>query len=125
MLPKEEQQISVQQEWPWDESLDAAIAAPDSHRIILENESIRTVEVNIPPGTKEPMHTHRNPSIMVVYQSAKIRYYDENGNAQNFERRNTDRNPFIESLEPEGLHAVENIDSVPYRAVRIETKVKE
>gem|GEM_PF-6375503 len=40
--------------WPWPRSLDAAIAAPDSHQILLENERVRVVRVYIPPGAREP-----------------------------------------------------------------------
>lgn len=112
------------QEWPWSDTLDAVIAAPDSHHIKLENDRVRIVEVSIPPGVKEPMHTHRWSSVMIVNSSARIRYYDANGEAKEFPRREINaKNPFIEWLEPEGLHAVENIDgTIPYHAIRVEFK---
>ena len=113
----------IKQEKMWDPSLDAVIAAPDSHTIKLENEKVRILEVIIPPGVKEPMHTHNRSSIMIVQSSAKIRYYDENGNFNDYQKREIDsNNPHIEWMGPEGLHAVENIDTVQYRAIRLEFK---
>ena len=55
---------------------DAVAAAPDSHDVLLENEQVRVVEVVIRPGEKEPVHTHRWPSVMMVDCAARIRYYD-------------------------------------------------
>jgi hypothetical protein len=59
--------------WPWPDSLDAVLAAPDSHRVLSENDRTRVLEVIIAPGEREPEHTHRWPSIMVVHQPARLR----------------------------------------------------
>ena len=105
---------------------DAVIAAPNSHKIILENDKVRVVEVVIGPKQKEPMHTHAWPSVMIVDSSTKIKYYDESGDAKEYDARNaTTKTPFIEWLAPEGLHAVENLDTKKtYHAIRIEIKSK-
>jgi len=50
-------------------------AAADSHRLLLENEKVRVLEVTIPAGRKEPWHTHRRVSLMLIDQSASIRYF--------------------------------------------------
>ncbi len=119
---------SQSSQWQWPESLDAVEAAPDSHHILLENDHVRVVEVEILPGEKEPTHTHRWPSVMLVDRAARIRYYDET-EAVAFESDHRDPTetarrspPDIEWLEPEGPHAVENIDTVPYHAIRIELR---
>jgi hypothetical protein len=39
--------------WPWPRELDALIAAPDSHRLLLENDRVRVLEVVIEPGARE------------------------------------------------------------------------
>ncbi|SDQ87912.1 cupin domain-containing protein [Natronobacterium texcoconense] len=114
--------------WPWPDSLDAVEAAPDSHVVLLENDRVRVVEVIIPPGEKEPLHTHRWPSVMMVDRAARIRYYDENDDLayESPEREDgetADRSPpETEWMEPEGPHAVENVDTVPYHALRVELK---
>lgn len=110
--------------WPWDGSLDATIAAPDSHVVLFENERVRVLRVSIEPGEKEPAHTHRSPSVMILHRPSRIRYFDADGEVQ-FEsppgRREATGND-SDWLEPEGLHAVENIDEVPYEAYRVELK---
>ena len=45
-------------------SLDAVKAAPNSHRVLFENDKIRILEVTLEPYAFEPMHTHRFPSVM-------------------------------------------------------------
>jgi predicted metal-dependent enzyme (double-stranded beta helix superfamily) len=103
---------------------DATIAAPNSHKVILENDKVRVVEVVIPPGQKEPMHIHAWPSVMIVDSSTKIKYYTETNEGTEYpEREATKEKPFIEWLGPEGLHAVENLDQTKaYHAIRIELK---
>lgn len=109
-------------EWPWPDALDAAVAAPDSHVVLFENERVRVVRVDVPAGTREPEHTHRWASVMIVDQPARIRYYDPQGvvfeSPAEIERHVT-RTTW---MKPEGPHSVENIDSTPYRAYRIELK---
>ncbi len=103
---------------------DAVVAAPNSHKVILENGKVRIVEVIILPGQKEPMHTHAWPSVMIVDSSTKIKYYTETNEGTEYpEREATKEKPFIEYMEPEELHAVENLDqSKVYHATRIELK---
>jgi hypothetical protein len=45
--------------WPWPDSLDAVIAAPEHHKLILENERVRVLDTHIPVGVTVPVHTHR------------------------------------------------------------------
>ena len=110
--------------WPWPDSLDAVVAASGSHRVVLENELTRVLEVIIAPGEREPEHTHRWPSVMVVHRPARIRYYT--GDILTFtspEEPSSDASgPRVSWLDPEGPHSVENIDGHPYGAFRIELK---
>ncbi len=103
---------------------DAVIAAPNSHKVLFENDKVRVLEVIILPGQKEPMHTHERSSVMMIDSSTRIKYYGEDGVGVEYpERKESKEKPFIEWLEPEGLHAVENLDSTKtYHAVRIEIK---
>jgi predicted metal-dependent enzyme (double-stranded beta helix superfamily) len=110
--------------WPWPDSLDAVVAAPGSHRVVLENELTRVLEVTIAPGEREPEHTHRWSSVMVVHRPARIRYYT--GDTLTFTSPKQPapdaRGPRVSWLDPEGPHSVENIDGHPYGAFRIELK---
>jgi len=110
-------------DWRWGEELDAVTAAPNSHRVVFENEHVRVLEVTLEPGVHEPEHTHRWPSVMMTDQRARIRY--RIGDEVTFE--SPDPLPPRDALTgswnpPEGPHSVENIDSVPMRALRVELK---
>jgi hypothetical protein len=113
-------------QWPWPDSLDAVVAAPKSHRIFIENEQVRVLEVMIEPGEKEPPHTHRWPSVMIVDRRSRIRYYSEEDKLVYETPMNSEAPENLEPrwMDPEGLHAVENIDSKPLHAIRIEIKEK-
>lgn len=106
------------------DNTDAVIAAPNSHKILLENDSVRVVEVTILPGQKEPMHTHKWSSVMIIDSSTKICYYDYAGKQTEYPEREISKDkPFVEWLDPEGLHAVENLDQTKiYHAIRVELK---
>jgi predicted metal-dependent enzyme (double-stranded beta helix superfamily) len=103
--------------------LDALIAAPGSHRVLMDNEWVRVLEVVIEPGTREPEHTHQALSVMLVDQPAHIRYYV--GNELRFESSQaTDSAPGtrVRWMKPEGPHSVENVDQHRYHAIRVELK---
>lgn len=109
--------------WPWPDTLDAVIAAAGSHHVLVENERVRVLEVVIEPGTREPEHTHHAPSIMVIDEAARIRYYA--GDELRFESRqavDSAPGPRVSWMEPEGPHSVENIDRHRYHAIRVELK---
>src|SRR5262249_61434462 len=45
--------------WTWPDSLDALAAAPESHRSLLEDETVRVLETRIVPSEVTRVHTHR------------------------------------------------------------------
>jgi hypothetical protein len=103
--------------------MDAPLAAPASHRVVLENERVRVLEVTIEPGVREPEHTHQAASVMIVDEPAQIRYYA--AGALQFESSARTGSPpgvRVRWMEPEGPHAVQNIDQHRYHAVRIELR---
>jgi hypothetical protein len=118
-----ERGMTTQQPWPWPEAMDALLAAPASHRVLLENDRVRVLEVTIEPGVREPEHTHQAASVMIVDEPARIRYYA--GGALQFEspaRAGPPSGMRVRWLEPESPHWVENIDQYRYHAIRIELR---
>jgi hypothetical protein len=110
--------------WPWPASKDGVESAPDNHKIVFENEDVRILEVWIFPGEKEPLHTHPQKSLMIIDAPVDMRYYGPEGIAL-FERRFPPDSKIQTNLmwrEPEGLHAIENIDVKLFHGVRIELK---
>ena len=107
-------------DWSWPAELDGVIAAPDSHRVLLETHAVRVLEVGIEPGRREPEHTHRNPSVMIVDAPALIRYYEHGDLTFESPPGARQEAPRVMWMDPEGPHSVENIDTTPYHAFRVE-----
>jgi hypothetical protein len=109
--------------WPWPEVMDAVVAAPASHRVLVQNDRVRVLEVVIEPGAREPEHTHQASSVMIVDEPARIRYYK--AGVLLFESAAGDASSSgvrVRWMEPEGPHSVENIDQHRYHAIRVELK---
>lgn len=108
-------------------NFDAVAAAPNSHRVLLEDEQIRVLRVEVAPGVTEPVHNHRWPSVMYFEQPQPITYITYKLiNEKPVEVERLDAPAFAESQtvkgDPEGLHAVKNRGSAPFVAIRIEFK---
>ena len=51
-------------EWP--ANLDALIAAPEHHVLLLENDAVRVFDTSILPGHTVPLHTHCWPQTLYL-----------------------------------------------------------
>jgi quercetin dioxygenase-like cupin family protein len=51
---------------PFPPSLDAMVAAPAHHVVLLENDEVRVLDTRLEPGQRTPVHTHRWPSVLYV-----------------------------------------------------------
>jgi hypothetical protein len=107
--------------------MDAVIAAPASHTVLLENSQVRVLQVTIPPGVTEPAHTHAWPSVMRVDSPQPLTYIT----FSELDGKRIETGRFevpmgkpgkTEWMGPEGLHAVKNRGTSEYRALRIELK---
>lgn len=115
--------MTTEQPWPWPETMDALTAAPASHRVLLQNDRVRVLDVVIEPRAREPEHTHQAPSIMIIDEPARIMYYaSEAPRFESPERSGLSPGPQVRWMEPEGPHSVENIDEHRYHAIRVELK---
>ena len=52
--------------WPWPEELDALTAAPEHHKLLFENESVRVLDACIPLGEITDVHKHKWPSSLYI-----------------------------------------------------------
>ena len=104
--------------------LDPLVAAPETHKLEFENDKVRILRVEIPPGYKEPIHTHLNDGVMVIEQRAKIRYFDESGKVVFESNPSKSKSFIVQWHEPEGPHSIENIDGITFKALLIELKFK-
>ena len=109
---------------PWPQSLDAVVAAPQNHRVLLENEKVRVLDVVVAPGTREPLHAHCLPSVLTVLQGGRARDYDADGKISDEGSvvPSGKSTPFSFWLERTPPHSVENLDSIPIHLIRVELK---
>jgi hypothetical protein len=66
-----------EQQWPG--VLDAMVAAPDHHEVLLENERVRGLDSRIQPGERVPVHTHRWASVLYILGTSDFIRYDPDG----------------------------------------------
>ena len=113
----------------WPEALDAVAAAPDSHVVLHEDDDMRVLLVQVPANTKEPVHTHRWPSVMIVEQGGcnTLETYaladDDSLHLQSsVEVPIPEKKPFAFRLPAELPHSFENREAFDFRAIRVEFK---
>ncbi|MGK9165722.1 hypothetical protein KXR53_05465 [Inquilinus limosus] len=107
----------------WDPALDAVLAAPENHAVLYEDDLIRVIAVSIAPGAIEKPHHHRWPSVFVVDRMVKLR--DFNGVSIEEIPLPVPKDavfPITLRFPPQPLHYVENVDTEPFHATRIEFK---
>jgi predicted metal-dependent enzyme (double-stranded beta helix superfamily) len=110
--------------WPWPDSLDALAAAPDYHRLLLENDHVRVLEVCIKPGQIVPVHTHRWPSVVHVKSASDFLRRDAEGKLV-FDSRSAgapQKAPDVAWTPPLPPHSVENIGASEIHLVSVELK---
>ena len=117
---------SLIQAWPWPKKLDALVAAPEFHKVLLENDHVRVLEVRIPAGQTVPLHTHCWPSVLHVIQWADFIRRDDHGNQLTDTRRldPEQKKPGISWSAPFPPHSVENVDTKDFLGIAVELKTR-
>ena len=125
--------------WHWADSLDAVKAAPNSHKVLFENDKIRILEVTVEPYGFEPMHTHRYPGVMfgpdndtsqydIIYY--RYRYdsimhtYVAKDSVRQHGGYQTGESNEGHFMKPEGPHRIKNLSNVRILAFRVEFKTE-
>jgi hypothetical protein len=110
--------------WTWPDELDALSAAPQNHRVLLENERVRVLQTHIPVGATTPVHTHRWPSVEYVQSGSHLVRRDGNGNVMLDSRVAGAPLRAFEATwaEPFPPHSAENVGDVEIRVLMVELK---
>jgi len=94
---------------------DAVQAAPNSHKVIFENEVVRVLEVTVPPaGSTVPMHHHRWPSFFLDWDTGggtpHVRYHRADGSVRDIPSKEEPVHAGhwrVGWMAPEPMHAIE------------------
>lgn len=108
----------------WPAELDAVIAAPENHKVLLENDHVRVLEVTLRPGEVEPLHSHRWPSVLHIQQAGHFLDRDAEGNVI-FDSREAPplELPLTMWKGPEAPHSPVNLsEDTEIRLIRVELK---
>lgn len=109
-------------DWPKDQ--DAVVSAKKNHIILLENDTVRVLDVTVLPGEKEALHHHQWPSVLYIMEGGDFIDRDGEGNVL-FDSRKTPmpKLPFTTWTGPEALHSIENLSKTQsIRLIRVEIK---
>ena len=108
----------------WPDSLDALAAAPETHRLLFDNDAVRVLETRIAAEETTQVHTHRWPGILYVVSFAHFVRRDGEG-AVLVDTRKAGTLPqpgtalWSEALPP---HTLENVDTSEIRVISVELK---
>ncbi len=95
---------------------DAAKVAPESYKVLLENDRVRVLEYRIKPGKKAAMHSH--PDNLVYFLTPeKYKFTFPDGKTIDREAK-AGEVLFVEA----GTHAYENVGSTEAHGLLIELK---
>lgn len=109
----------------WPRAQDAVVAAPKNHKILLENEHVRVLEVTLLPNELEPVHHHRWPSVLYIMEAGDFIDRDAEGNVIMDSRQLPEPLVFPMTMwkDAEAPHSVENLsDTKTIRLIRVESK---
>ena len=101
---------------------DAVKASPANHTVLFEDEDVRVLDVHSQPHTREAVHTHRLPSVMLILQQGAGTYDTPDGSDHREHPTDPNFKPRIFAIKSEGPHWTENTGDVPFHAIRVEFK---
>jgi hypothetical protein len=108
----------------WPDDLDALIAAPRHHRLLMENEKVRVLDARIPPGETTRLHTHRYPATHYFLGWSDFVRRDADGHLL-LDSRSLEKKPTIGSAmwsDPMGPHTLTNVGDSDLHVVSVEMK---
>jgi hypothetical protein len=110
--------------WPWPDSLDALVAAPKHHTLLLEDARVRVLQTIIPAGDVVPLHTHRCGGVAYLQSCGHFIRRDEHGKVlfDSREAGELPRVPCAQWMPPLPPHTVENLGPLEISILIVELK---
>ncbi len=109
---------------PWPDELDALIASPQHHKLLFENDSVRVLDANIPPGEITAVHTHSLAASHLVISWSDFIRYDAEGIVL-LDSRSIGKTIAQHTAlwsEPLGPHALKNVGTNDLHIISVEIK---
>ncbi len=95
---------------------DPVKVSPNTHKVLLENDRVRVLDVRVKPGEKQPMHSH--PANVVYFLSdAKVKFTYPDGKTEVREGK-AGAARWNEAV----THAAENVGTAELHLVQVELK---
>jgi hypothetical protein len=88
--------------------------------VVLENAYVRVLSVRVPPGEKEPWHTHTWPAVVVYFRLPPSQRLLPDGKKTPRAELKDMQVTYDGDSQP--LHSIENLGTVTYQAYRVELK---
>jgi hypothetical protein len=101
-------------------STDAVKSHDPNIGVVLENPYVRVLSVKIPPGGKEPWHTHTWPAVVVYFGLPPSQRFVADGTKT--PRAGLKGLQVTYDANSQPLHSIENLGTVVYQAYRVELK---
>ena len=108
----------------WPAHLDAALAAPEHHAVLFENELVRVLDIQIPPGHTVALHTHCWPGTLYLLSWSECLRRDATG-AVLMDSRTVAEKPAVGSAwwaPAMAAHTLENVGMGVLRLIGTELK---
>lgn len=110
--------------WDWPDELDALVAAPENHRVLLENDRVRVIQTQVPAGATTRVHTHRWASVEYVLSTTDFIRRDGDGDVV-LDTRTAHARPRPSDVlwsGPRPPHSIENVGDTELRVLMVELK---
>lgn len=95
---------------------DAVTAAPEVHRVLLENPTFRVLDVRVPPGAKTALHAHPE-NVSYILKGGSMRFTAPDGAV-----REVQLVPGQVTAPGPGAHVVENTGTTEIHVIQVELK---
>jgi quercetin dioxygenase-like cupin family protein len=95
---------------------DPVKVAPANYKVVLENASVRVLQIDYAPGAKSAMHQHPD-SIVIPLVASKVRFTTPDGKTQDSDLANE-----AAEYTPAGVHSPANLGTGRVSALLVEFK---
>ncbi|MEW6733431.1 MAG: hypothetical protein AB1489_19040 [Acidobacteriota bacterium] len=97
---------------------DVVKVSPNDYKLQFENQDIRIIKINVPPGNKTPTHNHPD-SVVVILSPSIVRHTEADGKISQTPP-SLKRGDIV--FAPQVTHSMEQIGTTTFTAFQIELK---